>query len=260
MVEIAHINGIASHYRFRQGHGTPNVFLNSLDTDFRIWDDVIQTLDADIPVVCVDKRGHVLTDDGPITMDLLIKDVAALVEDLGVSDALICGVSVGGMIAQGLAASRPHLVPGLALCCTGAKIGDAQSWTSRIDAIEKNGIASLSDAILERWFSPDFMQTGQADLAAYRNMLVRTSVAGHTGVCAAIAETDFTEQCKHIMVPTVCIAGADDRATPLALVHELAKNIANASFQIMDRCGHLPCIEQPDMLGNAITHMYRGIP
>ncbi|MEP5729300.1 MAG: 3-oxoadipate enol-lactonase [Sulfitobacter sp.] len=260
MVEIAHLNGIALHYRFRQGHGTPIVFLNSLGTDFRIWDDVIQTLDVDIPVVCVDKRGHGLTDDGPITMDLLINDVAALLDDLGVSNALICGVSVGGMIAQGLAASRPDLVSGLVLCCTGAKIGDAQSWTLRIDAIEKDGIASLSDAILERWFSPDFMQTRQTDLAAYRNMLIRTSVAGYTGVCAAIAETDFTEQCKHIMVPALCIAGADDHATPPALVHELAKNIAGASFQIIERCGHLPCIEQPDMLGNAITHMYRSIP
>src|SRR6056297_460082 len=169
-MSFATLNGVTLHYRYRPGVGAPVVFLNSLGTDLRIWDAVIAGLGANVPLLCLDKRGHGLSDEGEITMNLLVEDVAALMNHLGLSHAVICGVSVGGMIAQGLATARPDLVAGLVLCCTGTRIGNAEGWNARIDTVRRDGIAAMSEAILERWFSTGFREAETAALAGYRNM------------------------------------------------------------------------------------------
>lgn len=238
-------NRTALHYRFSAGTGTPIVFLNSLGTDLRIWDDVIADLAPDAPVLCIDKRGHGLSDDAEITMDLLIGDVVALMDHLSLPPALICGVSVGGIIAQGMPASH---VAGLILCCTGMKIGDAETWNARIDAVHTDGLAAMADAVMQRWFSPSC----SADLPIYRNMLTRTSPAGYAGVCAAIRDTDFRG--LTVTAPAHCIAGANDLATPAALVKTLADQIG-ATYQVIDNCGHLPCVDAPALVAQAIRDM-----
>jgi 3-oxoadipate enol-lactonase len=156
------------------------------------------------------------------------------------------------MIAQGLEASRPDLVAGLVLCCTGAQIGDAAGWNARIETLQSDGIASMADAILERWFSEAFRTTRLSGLAGYRNMLTRTSADGYAGVCAAIRDNELTAQTARLTVPTKCVAGADDLATPPALVKTLAGLIEGASFEMLDNCGHLPSIEQPAATARAI--------
>lgn len=252
---FATLNGVTHHYHLRAGDGVPIVFLNSLGTDFRIWDEVIARMDGHAPVLCMDKRGHGLSDDAPITMDDLVSDLAALMDHLNLTGALICGVSVGGLIAQGLFAARPDLVSGLVLCCTGSKIGNAAGWNARIEATQTSGIVSMSDAILERWFSEGFRQTRTTDLAGYRNMLTRTSAEGYAGVCGAIRDSDFTQKDSAITVPTTCIAGADDLATPPELVKTLAGLIPNAVYKEIERIGHLPCIEASEVVAGTIADM-----
>lgn len=253
------LNGVTLHYRHSGGDGVPLVFLNSLGTDFRIWDEVIGALATTAPVLCMDKRGHGLSDDAPVRMDALVQDVAALMDHLGLQSALICGVSVGGMIAQGLAAARPDLAACLVLCCTGAKIGDAEGWNARIAAVQSDGIASMADAILERWFSKGFHTARPTDLAGYRNMLTRTSAAGYAGVCGAIRDSDLTDRSARLTLPATCIAGADDLATPPALVKTLAGLIEGAGFEMIENCGHLPSIEQPAATARAIAALHETL-
>lgn len=249
------LNGVTLHYQFRAGTGTPIVFLNSLGTDLRIWDGVIALLKTKAPVLCLDKRGHGLSDDGPITMELLGKDVSALMDHLALPAALVCGVSVGGQIAQALAHERPDQVAGLVLCCTAARIGDPDSWNARIKTVRDDGLHCMADAILERWFSPGFQHDNAAELAGYRNMLARTSASGYVGVCTAIRDTDFTTQSQDIKVPTYCIAGAQDLATPPSVVEHLAGLVTGARFEIIDACGHLPCIEAPEAMAEVVNQM-----
>ncbi|WP_394178419.1 3-oxoadipate enol-lactonase [Yoonia maritima] len=252
---FANVNDVTLHYRYRAGSGTAVVFLNSLGTDFRIWDEVIADIDPDTPVLCMDKRGHGLSDDAEITMDLLVADVAALMDQLEIKNALICGDSVGGIIAQGLAATRADLVSGLVLCCTGAKIGDADGWNARINAVLSDGIAPIADTIMERWFSPGYISAQPAGLAGYRNMLVRTSAVGYAGVCSAIRDTDYREQTAQLTVPTHCVAGTADMSTPVPLLQELATMIKGATLEVIEGVGHLPCIEVPKRVAATVTNM-----
>ena len=255
-VQFATINGITLHYQLIGApEGKPViVFSNSLGTDFRIWRDVIVRLAGDFAIVTYDKRGHGLSDTGsaPYRMDDHVADLAGLLDLLNVRDAIICGLSVGGLIAQGLYASRPDLVRALILCDTGHKIGTDDLWNSRISAIEENGIAAISDAILERWFTQKFRDEETEAFAGYRNMLCRTPAAGYAGTACAIRDTDFTEQAKRIAVPSIGIVGDQDGATPPELVEEMAKLIPGARYQVIPGAGHLPCIEQPAVLTDVI--------
>jgi 3-oxoadipate enol-lactonase len=161
----------------RRGPGPPTiVFANSLGTDYRIWRDVIVRMVGDYSIIAYDKRGHGLSElgDAEITMDDHVNDLIALIEHFEAKNVIICGLSVGGMIAQGVAAKRPDLVRAMILCDTGHKIGTPDMWNARITAINEQGIAAISDAILERWFAKEYRSADNADFVGYRMMLERT--------------------------------------------------------------------------------------
>ena len=230
------------------------VFVNSLGSDFRIWDELIAHWAGAVRTLRYDLRGHGLSDapPAPYAMDDHVADLAALLDAQGIKGATVVGLSVGGMIAQALAAQRPDLARHLVLCDTVHKIGTEESWNARIDAVRKGGIAAIADAVLERWFSPDFRRSRAADLAGYRNMLTRTPVEGYIGTCTALRDTDLTATSARLTQPTLCLVGEEDGATPPELVRSLSELIPNAGFKAIANAGHLPCVEQPKLLAGLI--------
>ncbi|MCM2441232.1 3-oxoadipate enol-lactonase [Agrobacterium vitis] len=223
-------------------------FANSLGTDFRIWDEVMDRLQDRYAFVLHDKRGHGLSDLGnpPYSMATHVDDMAALLDHLSLKQVIVVGLSVGGMIAQGLYASRPDLVRALILSNTAHKIGSAEMWNNRIATIQNNGIGSLLEPIMERWFTAPFRTTDNSLYAGCCTMLLRQPVEGYCGTCAALRDADFTEQAPAITVPTLCVVGDEDGSTPPALVQSLADLIAGSRFSVVSKAGHIPCLEQPD--------------
>jgi 3-oxoadipate enol-lactonase len=251
-MQFARLNGVTLHYQLI---GSPQsrpliVFVNSLGTDFRMWRDVIVRLAGDFAILMYDSRGHGLSEVGetPYSMATMAADLAALLEHVEAPEAIVCGVSVGGIIAQQLYADRPDLVQALILCDTLGKIGDDASWNWRIGAIEAGGIASVSERILERWFTPEFRAPDNDEYLGYRAMLERQPAAGYVATCVALRECDLTSLAPYIQVPTICLVGDQDGSTPPAAVAAFAKSIPRARFELIRECGHLPSIEQPEML------------
>lgn len=255
-MQFAKLNGVTLHYQLI---GAPEnkpviVFANSLGTDFRIWRDVIVRLAGEFAIISYDKRGHGLSDigDAPYTIDDHARDLEALLDHLEVKNAIICGVSVGGIIAQGLFHNRPDLVGALILCDTADKVGTTDFWNERIAAVEAGGIEALAEPIMQRWFTPPFCVAENPDYNGYKNMLLRTPLAGYTGTCAALRDADFIEKSPQINVPAIAIVGAQDQACPPELVQAFAKRIPGCFYEEIKDCGHLPSIEQPVALTEII--------
>lgn len=253
---FATINGITVHYELLGEPDAKNlvVFSNSLGTDFRIWLPLFDEISDDISVLLYDSRGHGLTGgaESPFGMDDLVDDLVALVEHVGIKRAVFCGLSVGGLICQGLWQKRPDLVKKLILCDTAPKIGAVDVWNARIEAIAKGGLESIADNVMERWFTPDFHQERADDLAGYRIMLCRQSAAGYASTCKAIRDSDFTDGLSTISVPVLCIVGDQDGSTPVEIVKAAADGIKGARFEVIEGCGHIPCVEQPEALAELL--------
>ncbi|MFZ1812863.1 MAG: 3-oxoadipate enol-lactonase [Rhizobiaceae bacterium] len=247
-MQFAELNGIILHYSDTGSHAAPAlVFSNSLGTDFRVWDALVPHFASRFRIIRYDKRGHGLSGApaAPYTMEDHVGDLAALLDHLGVSKASIVGLSVGGMIAQGLLASRPDLVARMVLMDTAHRIGTRDAWNERIASVQANGIASISGAILERWFSPTFRQTSAEAVSLWQNMLERTPVAGYAGTCAALRDADYTKEAGHIGRPVLLMVGSNDGSTPPELVRSTHELIAGSKFVVIDGPGHLPCVESP---------------
>ena len=240
--------------------GVPVLLANSLGTDLRVWDAMCACLPDGLRLIRYDKRGHGLSDapPAPYSMDDLVADAASLLDELYVTQAVIVGLSIGGMIAQGLAHARPDLVRAIVLMDTAARIGPAEMWHDRIRAVQQGGIAPLADAVMARWFAPAFHRDKPAELALWRNMLCRTTRDGYAGCCAAIAGADLTDTTRGLDLPAIVIAGSEDGATPPELVQATAA-LMDAPFHLIDGAGHLPCVEAPAQVAALIADFLKEI-
>ena len=247
-MDMIELGGVTLHYRIDgDPDGAPLVFANSLGTDLRLWDKILPRLPAGLRILRYDKRGHGLSGcpTGDYEMEELVDDAARLMQALEIRDCLFVGLSIGGIIAQGLAARYPELVRAMVISNTAAKIGTAEMWQQRIAALRAGGIEAIADDIMQRWFAKQFHADSPTELRGWRNMLTRTPLDGYIGCSAAIAATDFTGSTKTLTLPTLAIAGSEDGSTPPEVVRATADLIAGARFAQIDDAGHVPCIEQP---------------
>jgi 3-oxoadipate enol-lactonase len=252
-------NGINLHCRVEgPAAGTPVVFSNSLGTDFRVFDALPPLLLPGLRFIRYDKRGHGLSDatPAPYRMADHVADLAGLLDALKVKRAVIVGLSIGGLITLGLAASRPDLVRAIVLMDSAHKIGTDEMWNGRIDAVRKGGIAAIADGVMERWFSPGFRKE-PANVAGWRNMLTRTTVDGYAGSSTAIRDVDYEREARALAVPVLGIAGSFDLATPPDLVKGTVAIIPKARFVLIEGAGHLPCVEAPEKVAAAVNQFFK---
>lgn len=238
--------------------GPPVVFLHALGTSLRIWDGVVPHLPKN-RVLRLDMRGHGASDvpDGPYAMGALIHDAERMMEAHGMREAVVVGLSIGGLIAQGLAVKRLDLVRGMVLSNTAARIGIASQWQDRIEAVRVGGLAAIEDATMERWFGRRWREV--PEMPAFREIFRGTDPEGWMGAAAAIAGTDFYTPTAGLTLPTLAIAGANDGSTPPDLVKETADLILGSRFHLIRGAGHVPMAEKPAEYAGVLRAFLEGI-
>jgi 3-oxoadipate enol-lactonase len=255
MSGFASINELTVHYKLDLKSAAPVVFINSLGSDLRIWDDVVSRLQCSS--LRYDKRGHGLSDapTGPYSIADHAKDLHGLLEHLNLERVVIVGISVGGQIALEFASCFPECVAGAVFCDTGMKIGTAELWNARIEAVRDHGLERVSEAIMQRWFGPDFRRDQAATVRGYQNMLERQPTVGYIATCEALRVSDLHQAAQNVRdarVKTLVICGKDDQSTPVVLSQELAQ-ILETKLELIDDAGHLPCVEQPAVFANILN-------
>lgn len=205
------------------------VFCNSLGTDLHMWDEQAAGLSDTFRILRYDRRGHghSTAPTPPHTIADLGGDVIALLDALKIGKAHFCGLSIGGLTGQWLGIHAGERFDKIVVCATAAKIGTAESWASRIAAVEANGLAALTAATAERWFSPAFNQSHAALVAKVLESFVATSVEGYNGCCAALAGGDLRVDIHRIENPLLAISGADDPVCPPADLDAIARSVQN---------------------------------
>jgi 3-oxoadipate enol-lactonase len=220
------------------------VLLHALGTHSGLWAHLLPHL-AHLQCLTIDLRGHGQSDcpAPPYTMGALVHDVEAVMDHFALKDAVVVGVSLGGLVAQGLAIKRLDLVRGLVLSNTAAKIGGPALWHARIAQVEESGLAAYAQGAMQRMLGPRWQEA--AVMPPLRQMLLDTPVQGWIGAAHAIAGADFYTPISALRLPTLVVAGTADGTTPPDLVRETADLIPSAQFHLMRGVGHVPMFENP---------------
>jgi 3-oxoadipate enol-lactonase len=248
---------ITVHYVLEGPESAPVVMLsNSLGTSLAVWEAQAASLRSKYRVLRYDTRGHGLTDAPPAgntgySIDQLADDAAALIKALGIKRVHLCGLSIGGMLGQKLAAKSPELLSSLILCDT-APYMNPQVWDERIALIRKEGIEAVAEGTMQRWFTPRMREHQPDAVKGIRNMLVRTPAEGYVGCAYAIRNMDLRADDARIVCPTLIVVGEEDPATPVSAARELNAAIKGSKLVIIPQAAHIVTIEQPAALNRAI--------
>jgi 3-oxoadipate enol-lactonase len=243
------------HYQLSGPPDRPVIlFANSLGTNFHVWDAQAGALADRFHILRYDMRGHGLTDcpTGAYTVAQLADDARALLDALQIGPVHVCGLSIGGMVAQRLAATAPGRVLSLALCDTANRIGPPSRWDDRVAAVTKGGVESIADAVLKVWFTQDFLAKQPDKAKGMANMLTRTPAAGYIGCCLALRDADLREDDAKIACPTLVIVGDQDVATSPAAAREMSEAIRGARLEVLAQAAHIPAVEQPDAVSRLL--------
>ncbi len=230
------------------------VLSNSLGSTHRMWDAQIQELQQHFRVVRYDTRGHgdSPVPAGPYSIDDLADDLVALLDRLAVTRAHMVGLSLGGMTVMRVAARNPDRVARMALLCTGAQLPPASAWTERAATVRAQGSQAVAAAVLDRWFTPAYLDAHPETVRRYHQMIAATPAEGYAACCEAIAKLDLREQLSSITAPTLAIAGDDDPATPAAKLEEITAAIPGSRLMTVPQAAHLANAEQPDIITPAL--------
>lgn len=229
------------------------VLSNSLGTTRDLWIYQLPFLMQTHRVLRYDTRGHGLSDapQGAYGLDRLGRDVVDLLEGLHIAQADFCGVSLGGMTGQWLAMHAPEKLRRVVLANTAAYMGPPSGWQGRIETILKQGMGAIAEAVLERWFTPEFRADHADKVGAVRQTLLSIPPQGYAGCCAAIRDMDMRPVLRVIDKPVLVINGLRDPATPPAEGELIAKSISGAKLAACDGA-HLSNIEQADAFNAAL--------
>jgi 3-oxoadipate enol-lactonase / 4-carboxymuconolactone decarboxylase len=177
--------------------------------------------------------------------------VLGLTDALGISSFAFCGLSMGGGIGQWLAIHAPQRLAALVLANTSSQFV-AANLEARREAVLKDGMTSVADSAMQRFFLPETLARGDAYASSVRSVLLGTDPIGYAGCCAAIRDANFTALLRQIQAPTLIISGSKDVSTPWTGHGDiLARGIAGARVVHLPTA-HLSNLERPRSFTTAL--------
>ncbi|VVE88305.1 3-oxoadipate enol-lactonase [Pandoraea bronchicola] len=235
------------------------VLSNSLGTTLDMWAPQVSALAREFRVIRYDTRGHggSSVTPGPYVIDQLGRDVIALLDALRIERASLAGVSMGGMTGMWLGIHAPHRLERLAIVCSSAHIGGEDGWNARIRTVQADGMNAVADAVVSRWFTPEFAQREPAVIERMKTMFRSLSADGYAAACAAVRDMNQLDEIASITAPTLVITGSGDLATPPAMSSAMVERIPGAA-QVIVPGAHLSNIECAPAVTEALLSFLRG--
>lgn len=167
----------------------------------------------------------------------------------------LAGLSMGGYIAQEIVREAPHRVTRLALLDTGARADAPERKEQRLrrnELARREGAVAVQDELMSSLIHKDRL-SDQPLVEAIRQMAVDTGTDALIRQHAALmSRSDLRPSLPQIRCPTLVLVGRQDRLTPLELAQEIAAGIPGARLEIIEDCGHLSTMEQPEAVNKAL--------
>ena len=235
------------------GQGASIVLLHAFPFDRSMWREQIDFLSASgYRVIAPDLRGlgETKAARGISGMDDMARDLAALMDELKIDSAVICGLSMGAYVAFEFIALFPSRVRALVLAGARAQGADEKEKESREQQAERvlaEGLGFAVDAILASLLAPITLATKPEIVSRVRKMV---SSANPFGVAAAqrgmAMRRDYSGDLANIEVPTLIVAGREDAVRKADDAEFIHQGIGSSRLEIINDAGHLMNLEQPE--------------
>lgn len=259
----ASVNGVEINYRL-EGEGQETIVLiNGLADDLVTWElQAPAFLEAGYRVLRFDNRGVGLssTPAGPYTSRLLANDAKALVDELGIADFHLMGVSMGGMVAQEYALAYQEDLRSLTLACTYAAPGPfcSRMFSMWADMAPVLGVPFVMRDVTLWAFTGPFFEQRTEELVEFEKEMLYMAQPTHAYLSqlSVIQEHDTSERLREIEAPTLVLAGEEDVLIPVSLSKRLHERIAEAEWATT-KGGHACLWEYPDEFNRAFLAFIR---
>ncbi len=257
------LNGVELYYEVH-GSGPPLVLIAGLASDSQSWQSVVGRLSTHHRVIVFDNRGCGRTTSvtGPISIPAIAEDCLALMHRLGLSTTAVLGHSMGGFVAQDLAARYPSAVDRLILVATSLSNGTRNNALFRdwVNYLESGMDRALWFRNFFYWiFSKHFFDTEKNVNAALRLALdypYPQTVEGLRSQVEAIATYDSRPMCAMIKAKTLVMCGAQDLLYPIVECGQLYDAIRGATCRVIENAAHAMQTENPRQFTDCVQHFF----
>jgi pimeloyl-ACP methyl ester carboxylesterase len=251
------------------GSGIPVLLLHAFPLDHRMWHRQLPLADH-VRLIIPDQRGFGQSTDGkPESICQLAHDAVALLDALHVDGpAVICGVSMGGYVAQHVAVRYPERVAALVLVDTKLDADTDEARAARADLAERVG--RVGQSILADAMIPKLLATSsEARALSGRDeaiALLRQSIASQqvstiqAALATLAARPDMNEAMRRVTAPTLLVVGAEDVITPPSCMTAAEGVIPNAKLLEVPHAGHLVPLERPEIFNAAVLAFLEELP
>ncbi|MBA3737707.1 MAG: 3-oxoadipate enol-lactonase [Actinobacteria bacterium] len=255
------VDGVGISYRLDgDAEGAPLVLLNSAGCDLRMWDPHVAALGERFRLVRTDARGHGGSDapPPPYTVGAFGADVIALLDALEIERAHVVGASLGGLVALWIAAHHPGRVERAVFSGTAARIGTAEAWQERADAVRLGGTEAVSDLVMSRFFSASFRRDHPDVVGWFADVLRVQSRLGYEATCLALRDANLREEVGAILAPSLILVGDEDASTPVSDARWLHDAIGGSRLLTLEGAGHLCSVERRETFDEVVPRFLRG--
>lgn len=250
---VVQANGCAIHVEMEGPEHAPVLILsNSLGTTLHMWDRQVEPFTRHFRLVRFDRRGHGKSGlpKGPYSIEMLSRDVLAIMDTLGIRKANWCGLSMGGMEGMWLGANAPDRFERLVLSNTSSYFPDKKGWNDRLALVREKGVPAFAAPNMERWFTKGFRERDPQAINDMAAMFAATPLDGYIACGEAVRDMDQRDLLSRVKVPTLVIIGRHDPATTPEAGEYIYKNIPGAEHFVIE-AAHISNIENPQQFNDA---------
>ena len=248
------------------GLGLPVVLLHGYPFNRTLWNEQVSALSNGYRVITPDLRGLGESDASPsedgagpraATMNRMAQDVAALLDHLEISRAVIGGLSMGGYVALAFYKQFPSRVRALILADTRAQADTEEGKQTRRQQAEKalaEGMAGIADSMLPKLLTPDTVSKRPEVVKRVRDMMLKTKPEGAAGALLGMAEReDQTSLLSRISCPTLILVGQEDPITPVPDSEKMHREIAGSRLVVIETAAHVSNLERTEQFNDELT-------
>jgi 3-oxoadipate enol-lactonase len=246
-----------------EGHGPPVLLVHGVGADGSSWDTIAASLADGFRPIWLDLRGHGRSGhiEGGCTLDDFVRDAVDVLDAAGVARARVVGFSLGGMIAQALALQHPDRVDRLVLlsAVAGRTEAERERVRQRLEVLRTEGIAAITGAAQERWFTPGFIERNPDVVAARMRQLQDNHAPSYAAAYTVFSLSDLGDRLYAIRQPTLIATGEHDQGSNTRMAEFMHREIAGSQLRILPGLRHSVLVEAPDQIAALLRDFLAGV-